>query len=165
MLRPEDVEQVVKNGGSNRRPGARAAGFKPGDKVRARNLNPVGHTRLPRYVRGKVGVIQHDHGVFVFPDTHAHGLGDKPQHVYSVRFDAQELWGENDRGPGAVYIDLWDDYLESPNEGEPAVKLEPALKRKPTSKSARKPKPAAKRKPEAKRKSAAMRAKPSRKRK
>src|SRR5258707_2542899 len=66
----------------------------PGERVRARNINPVGHTRLPRYARGKVGQIDRDHGVYLFPDTNAHGLGENRQHLYSVRFAAQELWGD-----------------------------------------------------------------------
>ena len=65
--------------------------------MRARNINPVGHTRLPRYARGKFGMIHRDYGVFVFPDTNAHFLGEKPQHVYSVRFAARELWGAQAR--------------------------------------------------------------------
>jgi nitrile hydratase beta subunit len=83
-----------------------------GQHVRARNMNPVGHTRLPRYTRGKNGVIARDNGVDVFPDTVAQGLGDKPQHVYSVRFTARELWGEEASAIDSVYVDLWDDYLE-----------------------------------------------------
>jgi len=86
--------------------------FEVGQPVRARNLNPAGHTRLPRYVRGKRGAIDRDHGVYVFPDTNAHFLGEKPQHVYSVRFPARELWGESASPRDAVYLDLWDDYLE-----------------------------------------------------
>ena len=68
--------------------------FQVGQRVRARNMHPAGHTRLPRYARGKLGTIDRDHGVYVFPDTNAHFLGEKPQHVYSVRFAARELWGE-----------------------------------------------------------------------
>ena len=83
-----------------------------GQRVRARNMHPVGHTRLPRYVRAKLGTIDRDHGVFVFPDTNAHFLGEKPQHVYSVRFAARELWGEQAAPHDSVYVDLWDDYLE-----------------------------------------------------
>ena len=100
-------------GGSpaNRRGGSRAR-FMDGDQVRARNMHPAGHTRLPRYARGKTGRIVRDHGVFVFPDTNAHGLGENPQHVYSVRFEARELWGKAASPRDAVYIDLWDDYLE-----------------------------------------------------
>jgi nitrile hydratase len=86
--------------------------FKVGQRVRGRNINPVGHTRLPRYARGKLGVIDRDHGVFVFPDTNAHFLGEKPQHVYSVRFAARELWGDQAAPQDSVYIDMWDDYLE-----------------------------------------------------
>lgn len=86
--------------------------FKPGQGVRARNINPVGHTRLPRYARGKRGTIHQDYGVFVFPDTNAQFLGEKPQHVYAVRFAARELWGEQAGPRDTVNVDLWDDYLE-----------------------------------------------------
>jgi nitrile hydratase len=87
--------------------------FQVGQQVRAHNINPLGHTRLPRYARGKIGAIVRDHGVFVFPDTNALFQGEKPQHVYSVRFTARELWGEQASARDSVYIDLWDDYLES----------------------------------------------------
>lgn len=87
-----------------------AALFAPGDRVRVKNKHPLTHTRMPRYCRGKSGVIAIDHGVYIFPDTHALGLGPKPQHCYNVRFTAQELWGETRRD--SVHIDLWDDYLE-----------------------------------------------------
>ena len=86
--------------------------FSVGQRVRARNIHPIGHTRLPRYARGKLGVIHLDHGVYVFPDTNAHFLGEKPQHVYSVRFAARELWGELASPKDSVYLNLWDDYLE-----------------------------------------------------
>jgi nitrile hydratase subunit beta len=97
---------------SARRPDAVTPRFKVGQQVRARNINPIGHTRLPRYARAKSGVIDRDHGVFLFPDTNAHFLGEKPQHVYSVRFSARELWGEAAKPQDAVYVDLFDDYLE-----------------------------------------------------
>ena len=86
--------------------------FKVRQRVRARNINPTGHTRLPRYARGKTGVVVRDHGVHVFPDTHAHGEGEKRQHVYAVRFSARELWGEAASPRDSVHLDLWDDYLE-----------------------------------------------------
>ena len=86
--------------------------FKKGERVRARNMHPIGHTRLPRYARGKAGMIHLDHGIYVFPDTIVAGLGEKPQHVYSVRFEAQALWGPQASPRHAVYLDLWDDYLE-----------------------------------------------------
>jgi nitrile hydratase len=88
------------------------AKFRPGDRVIARNIHPTGHTRLPRYARGRRGVIERDHGVFVFPDTNAIGLGKKPQHVYSVRFAARELWGPQASPRDGVFVDLWDDHLE-----------------------------------------------------
>jgi nitrile hydratase beta subunit len=88
------------------------ARFTVGQRVRVRNIHPTGHTRLPRYARGKLGTIHRDHGIHVFPDANAHFLGEKPQHLYSVRFAARELWGEQASESDAVYIDMWDDYLE-----------------------------------------------------
>jgi nitrile hydratase len=89
-----------------------AARFQIGQRVTARNINPPTHTRLPRYARGKPGTIEHDRGITVFPDTSVYGQGDKPQHVYSVRFSAGDLWGAGAVAQDAVYIDLWEDYLE-----------------------------------------------------
>ncbi|MEP7365033.1 MAG: nitrile hydratase subunit beta [Acidobacteriota bacterium] len=89
-----------------------AALFRVGDRVRARNINPAGHTRLPRYARGKTGEIVIDHGVYAFPDTNARYQGEKRQHVYAVRFTARELWGEAASPRDSVHLDLWDDYLE-----------------------------------------------------
>jgi len=88
------------------------ARFKVGDRLRTKNIHPAGHTRLPRYARDKRGVVYRDHGVFIFPDTHA-ATGEKvPQHCYSVRFEGGELWGPNAGLRDAVYIDLFEDYLE-----------------------------------------------------
>lgn len=96
-----------------RRPNAEAsARFKVGDAVRACKINPTGHTRLPRYVRGREGVVALYHGIFVFPDTNAHFQGEHPSHLYSVRFRAQELWGESASPRDSVHLDLWDSYLE-----------------------------------------------------
>ncbi len=111
-LRPGDVAAFVGN-----RRGARVdadvpAMFKAGDRVVTHNEHPVGHTRLPRYARGKRGVIDRDHGVFVFPDTNAMTRDRKPQHCYAVRFAAQELWGPSASPRDSVYVDLWDDYLD-----------------------------------------------------
>jgi nitrile hydratase len=86
--------------------------FTVSQRVRARNVHPTGHTRLPRYARGKLGTIHLDHGVYVFPDTNADSADEKPQHLYSVWFTARELWGEQASGRDAVYLDMWDDYLE-----------------------------------------------------
>ena len=88
--------------------------FKVGQRVRARNINPVGHTRLPRYMRGHRGTIVADQGVFDFQDTDAEGytLPDRPQHVYTVGFTARELWGEAANARDTVHAELWEDYLE-----------------------------------------------------
>jgi nitrile hydratase beta subunit len=111
-LRPEAVPIVVAHGHSCRAEAGRGPRFQVGDDVVARNLHPTGHTRLPRYVRGRRGRVDQLRGSFVFPDTMAHGVGENPQHVYSVRFRASELWGgPPDRGD-ALYIDLFDDYLD-----------------------------------------------------
>ena len=75
-------------------------------------MHPTGHNRLPRYARGRVGAIATDHGVFTLPDTNATFQGENPQHVYSVRFEARELWGEQAKPQDEVYIDMWDTYLE-----------------------------------------------------
>ena len=106
------VPDMVARRNSARRETAVAPRFEIGQRVRARNINPTGHTRLPRYARGKRGVVVRDHGVFVFPDTNAEFAGEKPQHVYSVRFAARELWGADASPRDCVHIDMWDDYLE-----------------------------------------------------
>jgi len=112
-LTAEKVPAMISNGASASRNLPIDPRFQKGARVRARNINPTGHTRLPRYARGKLGTIHLDHGVFVFPDTNAHFLGEEPQHVYSVRFTARELWGDQASPRDAVYIDLWDEYLEA----------------------------------------------------
>jgi nitrile hydratase beta subunit len=86
--------------------------FAIGDKIVTRNLNPHGHTRLPRYTRGKRGIIVAHHGAHVFPDTNAHGLGENPQHLYTVRIAMRELWGGDAEPNESVLIDLWESYLE-----------------------------------------------------
>jgi len=86
--------------------------FNIGDAVKAKNIHPVGHTRLPRYARGCRGVIERDHGVYAFADSVAAHQGDCPQHLYCVRFTAAELWGDESRSNDTILLDLWDDYLD-----------------------------------------------------
>lgn len=112
LLVAADVERLLKKGGNARVNETLPARFAPGDRVVARNINPIGHTRLPRYARGRAGVVASDHGVFVFADSHAMGLGPQPQHLYSVRFAARELWGPEASERDAVYVDLWDAHLD-----------------------------------------------------
>ena len=85
--------------------------FSPGESVRAVNRHPTGHTREPRYVRGRLGVIHEYHGAHVFPDRNAAG-SKEGKHLYSVRFTAEALWGQSACGRNAVHVDLWEDYLE-----------------------------------------------------
>jgi len=112
-LTAAQVPAFVARGSSSRRDAVVAPRFRAGDRVRARNMNPASHNRLPRYARGKVGTIDRDYGIFVFPDSYVYFLGDNAQHVYSVRFEAHELWGDQARKKAdSVYIDMWDDYLD-----------------------------------------------------
>lgn len=104
------IPAILDAGGPALRPVSRAQGFVPGETVRIRNMNPAGHTRLPRYARGRTGEIVAVHGTHVFPDSNAHGLGEDPQWLYTVRFSARELWGKDTKD--AVCIDLWEPYLE-----------------------------------------------------
>ena len=93
------------------RPTNTPARFKEGDRVRTKNINPATHTRLPRYARGKIGVVEAIRGCHVFPDTAALGAGDNPQWLYTVVFSARELWGD-DAEPGIkVSIEAFEPYL------------------------------------------------------
>jgi len=111
-LTADQVAPALSRGRSFERPLNRPPRFRVGQRVRAREINPTGHTRLPRYARGNVGVVDRLHGAHVFPDSNAHFQGENPQHLYSVRFSARELWGEAAAARDAVYLDLWEDYLE-----------------------------------------------------
>lgn len=112
-LSAERVASAMARGGSTRVDADVASKFAAGDQVRAVVIAPAGHTRCPQYVRGRTGVIDRDHGVFIFADSNAHPdePDPDPQHVYAVRFEASELWGPDSQG-GAVYVDLWDAHLE-----------------------------------------------------
>ncbi len=117
VLKAENVEAARLKGGPCNVDEDVVARFAAGDRVVVRNLNPAGHTRAPRYIRGKRGEIARDHGVFIFPDSNAMGQGKAPRHLYSVRFEATEVWGpeadESDMpAREVVYLDLWDSYLE-----------------------------------------------------
>ena len=134
MVRPEEIESGHAAPGSEKltprlnaasaaataiqrgnfmRPETKAvARFKPGQRVRTLKINPAGHTRLPRYARGRQGKIIRNHGIFVFPDSNSLSQGEQPQHLYSVQFAAQELWGKSASPRDSVHLDLWDSYLE-----------------------------------------------------
>lgn len=109
-LRPEDVEPVLSRGGPVERPAPREASFAVGDQVRTINIHPRAHTRLPRYARARNGTIAAINGCHVFADTHAATGNEDPQWLYSVRFEAAELWGP-DTTASAVFVDCWEPYL------------------------------------------------------
>lgn len=112
VLKAENVPAVLAKGGPCDRPVPAPARFKAGDRVRTKNFNPTGHTRLPRYARGKLGRIDAVREGFVFPDTNAHHRGENPQRVYTVVFDGKEIWGEGVDPTLTVSIDAWESYLE-----------------------------------------------------
>lgn len=111
-LRADEVAPMLARGGPTDRPAAAPARFKIGDRVRARTLHPRGHVRLPRYVRGHVGVVELLHGAHVFPDTNARGAGEQPQSLYTVTFDGHDIWGAEAEPGLRVSVDAWDSYLE-----------------------------------------------------
>jgi nitrile hydratase len=100
----------MKRGNFDRTPAAEPH-FKPGDRVRTRNLNPVTHTRLPRYARDKVGTIEANRGCHVYPDTAAIGAGEHPQWLYTVVFPARELWGDEADPMLTISIEAFEPYL------------------------------------------------------
>jgi len=109
---PEPNKPTMASGGpGNLRTLESPPAFAVGDAVRTQNLHPVGHTRLPRYVRRRVGTITAVQPAQVFPDHAAHFLGEDPQHVYSVEFSSAELWGPGAE-PFSLTIDLFEPYLE-----------------------------------------------------
>jgi nitrile hydratase subunit beta len=113
VLRPADVAKVLYRGGPTERPAATPAQFKVGDAVRAKNIHPATHTRLPRYVRGRVGTVARLHGAHVFPDSNALGAGEDPQWLYTVVFDGRELWGPDGDASVKVSVDAFEPYLEA----------------------------------------------------
>lgn len=112
VLTADMVPAVLAQGGPCDRPVATPPRFAAGARVRTRNFNPTTHTRLPRYARGKVGMVEAVQGSFVFPDDNAHGRGENPEWVYTVVFDGDEIWGEDAADGLTVSIDAWESYLE-----------------------------------------------------
>lgn len=106
----ELVRRTAHQGSPKSRPGAPPR-FRTGERVVTRNLQPRGHHRLPGYARGRRGVIDRVYGPFIFPDTHAHGLGEQPQPLYCVLFDGREIWGEAAEPGSSLSLDLWESYL------------------------------------------------------
>ncbi|MCC2656379.1 MAG: nthB [Panacagrimonas sp.] len=142
-LPKEMVPGLLAVGASARLPDKVPPRFRVGDAVIARNVNPVGHTRVPRYIKSRRGVVHLDHGVFAFPDAAAGGLGHIPQHVYSVRFMARELWGEQASPLDSIHIDLFDEYMDLDPAAAAAPAQEPgAATERPHGRSRRSARPA-----------------------
>ncbi|OLP44579.1 nitrile hydratase subunit beta [Rhizobium oryziradicis] len=112
ILTVDRVAEVLAKGGPCDRVVETDPRFAVGQRVRTRNFNPSTHTRLPRYARGKIGVIDAVQGGFVFADDNAHGRGENPQWVYTVVFDGVEIWGEGADPTLSISIDAWESYLE-----------------------------------------------------
>ena len=112
VLHADEVADVLARGSRYDRPAAAPARFAVGDNVRTKVINPTTHTRLPRYARGKLGLVEAVHGAHVFPDSNAHGLGERPQWLYTVRFAGREIWGEGADPSLTLSIDAFEPYLD-----------------------------------------------------
>jgi nitrile hydratase subunit beta len=111
-LSADRVAAVLAKGAPTERSIAQKPRFAVGDHVVTKVMHPTHHTRLPRYVRGKAGIIRFWHGAHVFPDTHAHGQGEQPCHCYGVEFSARTLWGDDADPTSSIMVDCWEPYLE-----------------------------------------------------
>jgi nitrile hydratase beta subunit len=113
VLHADQVAAVLARGAPTARQSNSPARYALGQWVRTSTAAPQHHTRLPAYARGKRGVIERVHGAHVFADTHARGLGEQPQWLYTVALDEKELWGGNSpRQRSTVSVDAWEPYLE-----------------------------------------------------
>lgn len=106
------IRSILKKGRPSNRVIDQQPRFQVGEIVQTVTDSPIGHTRLPRYARGREGKIVRHHGAHSFPDSNAHGQGEAPQHLYAVRFSARTLWGEQGNPKDGVILDLWESYLE-----------------------------------------------------
>jgi len=111
-LSADDVAAMLYRGAPTGREAKAPARFAVGDRVRARTVSPPTHTRLPRYARGHLGVVERVHGCHVFADSNALGAGEAPQWLYTVCFEGAELWGAGTDPTLKVSVDAWDSYLE-----------------------------------------------------
>ena len=113
VLHAADVAGALARGSPTERPAVAPARFGLGQRVRMRAAALDHHTRLPGYVRGRVGTIERVHGAHVYADTHAHGRGEQPQWLYNVVFDEAELWPGRAPQGLRVSVDAWEPYLEA----------------------------------------------------
>lgn len=111
-LAADRVAALLAAGGPCDRPATTEARFRTGDRVRMKNIHPAGHTRLPRYVRGRAGIVEEVAGTYVLPDDNAHGRGENPQWLYRVVFEGRELWGPDADPTLSVSVDAWEPYID-----------------------------------------------------
>lgn len=111
-LMPSDVSSSIKRA-NYERPAPAPAAFKAGDRVRTKNMHALTHTRLPRYARGRLGIIERVHGCHVYPDSSAQGKGDDPKWLYTVVFAGPELWGAGTDPSLVISIEAFEPYLEA----------------------------------------------------
>jgi len=116
ILQAKDVSSVLASGSSVERTPSAKKRFAIGDKVQVRNWQPKTHTRLPAYIRGQIGIIDRVHGCHVFPDTHAIDKSELPQWLYNVRFEANDLWPNDEKNKNSVRVDCWESYLQDVSE-------------------------------------------------
>ncbi|MDP3739830.1 MAG: nitrile hydratase subunit beta [Hyphomonadaceae bacterium] len=112
ILKAEGVSAAMARGGPCDRKIDTTPRFAASDRVRTRNVEPTGHTRLPTYARNKAGVIEAVREAYVLPDTNAHAQGENPEWVYTIVFEGRELWGAGAAPGHTVSIDAWESYLE-----------------------------------------------------
>lgn len=118
VITPEEVATAHASGPAPQPPSRQLerpplhARFQPADRVVTRVIHPKGHTRMPRYARGKHGVIRTVNGPFLLPDANAHGKPPDWQACYAVEFSARDLWGADAPLGDRVCVDLWESYLE-----------------------------------------------------
>jgi nitrile hydratase beta subunit len=115
LLRGSDVANAVATRWPYTRPAGAPAKYAVGERVKTRNIHPIGHTRLPRYARAHIGTVERVNGYMVFPDSNAHGRGEDPHWCYSICFAGNELWGTDADPTLSVSLDLWEPYLEAPD--------------------------------------------------
>ena len=108
----KNIQRMLSKGGPTQMETNSAPRFSVGDRVVVKNFNPKSHTRAPRYIRGQSGIVHDHYGAHVFPDDHAANGEKVAVHLYSVRFDAKDLWGSGDAEPNsAVFVDVFESYL------------------------------------------------------
>ncbi len=107
----DKVAATLARGGPSNRTAQAPARYKVGDSITTNNEHREHHTRLPRYLRGQTGEIVIVHGAHVFPDCSAHDKGENPQWLYTVRFKATDLWGQDKNPNDHVHADLWEPYF------------------------------------------------------